>query len=602
MAPVKQDFNIDVQTIENTDISLSEYIYLRIAQLGVKSIFGVPGDFNLNLVDELDKVPQLKWIGCCNELNATYAADGYAKASGTIGVVVTTYGVGELSAINGIAGAFAEYAPVLHIVGTSAMATKRLEHVHNIHHLAGSKNFLDRPDHYIYEKMVDDICIVKESLSEIENACGQIDNAIVQTYLLSRPGYLFLPRNMATMKVPRERLFNQPLALERVDLHPGETLQVVEKILEKFYHAKEPALIVDYLTRPFRMMENCSKLIGALENKVNIFSRPMSKGFVDESHPRYIGCYIGKQSKHPSTSDILEKKSDFILSVGTFDVETNNGGFTSKLPQEHLVELNPHFTRVGTQCFSNVNMCHVLPLLASKLRGDLISMATVHPNDFSLRKKEKAQDKMKALNQSHLVKSTELLLNANDTLIVETCSFMFAVPDIAFPNNTQFISQSFYNSIGYALPATLGVSIAKRDFRKPGKVVLIQGDGSAQMTIQELATMVRQKVKPTILLLNNEGYTVERMILGPTKEYNDIAPNWDWTGMLRAFGDIRGHSKSISIDTCGRLDKLVQTREFQEPTHLNFVELILGRMDAPERFANMVKEIANLEHASKSIH
>lgn len=68
--------------------------------------------------------PNVCWVGCANELNAAYAADGYARVSG-VGALLTTFGVGELSAINGIAGSYAEYVPVLHIVGAPCRGAQR---------------------------------------------------------------------------------------------------------------------------------------------------------------------------------------------------------------------------------------------------------------------------------------------------------------------------------------------------------------------------------------------------------------------------------------------------------------------------------------------
>ncbi|KAJ5273012.1 hypothetical protein N7478_008137 [Penicillium angulare] len=95
-------------------IKIADYLFTRLRQLGIELIFGVPGDCNLRLVDFVEP-SGLHWIGNCNELNAAYAVDGYASINGLY-ALITTYGVGELSAINGIAGAFAEKAGVIHIV------------------------------------------------------------------------------------------------------------------------------------------------------------------------------------------------------------------------------------------------------------------------------------------------------------------------------------------------------------------------------------------------------------------------------------------------------------------------------------------------------
>ena len=99
-------------------IKVADYLAKRIMELGIDTVFGLPGDYNFNILDAIIKNPGLTWINSTNELNASYAADGYARIKG-FGAVVTTFGVGELSAINGIAGAYSENVPVLKITGVS---------------------------------------------------------------------------------------------------------------------------------------------------------------------------------------------------------------------------------------------------------------------------------------------------------------------------------------------------------------------------------------------------------------------------------------------------------------------------------------------------
>src|SRR5213080_3371406 len=102
-----------------------DYIVQRIADEGVEHCFGVPGDYAFPVGDAVDRNPNIKWIGCSNELNASYAADGYARVRGAA-MLSTTYAVGELSAINGVMGAKAERSLVYHIVGMPSYQNQRL--------------------------------------------------------------------------------------------------------------------------------------------------------------------------------------------------------------------------------------------------------------------------------------------------------------------------------------------------------------------------------------------------------------------------------------------------------------------------------------------
>ena len=106
-----------------TRYSIADYLVERLGECGIDHLFGIPGDYNLQFLDHVIDSPRVRWVGCANELNAAYAADGYARIHGA-GALLTTFGVGELSALNGVAGSYAEYVPVLHIVGAPVTASQ----------------------------------------------------------------------------------------------------------------------------------------------------------------------------------------------------------------------------------------------------------------------------------------------------------------------------------------------------------------------------------------------------------------------------------------------------------------------------------------------
>jgi len=119
-------------------ISIGEYLAKRLEEIGVKHYFAVPGDYNLILLDKLIKNKNIELIGCCNELNAGYAADGYARATG-IGVIVTTFTVGALSALNAVGGSYSEDLPIIVISGgpnTNSEPENQL-----LHHTLGEVNY-----------------------------------------------------------------------------------------------------------------------------------------------------------------------------------------------------------------------------------------------------------------------------------------------------------------------------------------------------------------------------------------------------------------------------------------------------------------------------
>ena len=133
-----QSHVITPSTISSSEATLGRHLARRLVQVGVTDVFSVPGDFNLTLLDHLIAEPGLNLVGCCNELNAGYAADGYARSRG-VGACVVTFTVGGLSVINAIAGAFSENLPVICIVGgpnSNDFGSHRI-----LHHTIGLPDF-----------------------------------------------------------------------------------------------------------------------------------------------------------------------------------------------------------------------------------------------------------------------------------------------------------------------------------------------------------------------------------------------------------------------------------------------------------------------------
>lgn len=124
---------------------VGQYLMDCLSNVGVDKVFGVPGDFNLTFLDDIISRDDLEWVGNTNELNASYAADGYARLKG-IAAMVTTFGVGELSAVNGIAGSYAERVPVIQITGAPTRAVE--QDGKYVHHSLGEGRFDDYRNMY----------------------------------------------------------------------------------------------------------------------------------------------------------------------------------------------------------------------------------------------------------------------------------------------------------------------------------------------------------------------------------------------------------------------------------------------------------------------
>jgi len=567
-------------------IPLGSYIFHRVQQVNsLKSIFGVPGDFNLALLEHLYNFPKLNWIGNCNELNAGYAADGYARVN-KFGVLITTFGVGELSALNAISGSFTENVPVLHIVGTSSTIAKKMNDK-SIHHLIPNKNSWDvKQDHYVYEKLVEPFTCIVESLNDKDLLLIQdkIDHVIETIYQNNKPGYLFVPANLPNILIPINK--SKPLQLKKIDSNPELTNNIVNKILNKMY-TKNFTILADNLIK--NRKDELNNFIQ--ENNIDCFTTLLGKSIIDESFARYHGTFIGKLSSKGVNE--LISTFELVLHFGVVNNEVNNFNY-SKIGDfvKDVVEIGKDYVFIDDELITGIDGDLIFDKLTIQADPMKFSRKDVQPvtkttwensysNSYSNSPIETSTSNTK-ITQLSLNSSIQSNFQSGDVIICEMCSFLFSVPDLKFPSNSLFISQNFYGSIGYALPATLGASLAIRDCGEETKrrVILIQGDGSAQMTIQELSSFIRYDVKPLILLLNNEGYSVERICCGPTRSYNDIQPNWNWLGLFKVFGDVEDKSISVRVDDNSELQKEL----IKDHGKLKMIEVILDKMDVPWRF------------------
>ncbi|KAJ4911518.1 Pyruvate decarboxylase 4 [Raphanus sativus] len=180
-------------SVASSEATLGRHLARRLVQAGVTDIFSVPGDFNLTLLDHLIAEPELKNIGCCNELNAGYAADGYARSRG-VGACVVTFTVGGLSVLNAIAGAYSENLPVICIVGgpnSNDFGTNRI-----LHHTIGLPDFSQEL------RCFQTVTCHQAVVNNLEDAHEQIDKAISTALKESKPVYISISCNLAAAPHP----------------------------------------------------------------------------------------------------------------------------------------------------------------------------------------------------------------------------------------------------------------------------------------------------------------------------------------------------------------------------------------------------------------
>lgn len=549
-------------------IPVGQYLFERLKQLHVDSIFGLPGDFNLVLLDYIGNVKGLRWVGNTNELNAGYAADGYARIK-KLACLVTTFGVGELSTLAAVAGSYAEHVGLVHVVGVPSTAAQNKHLL--LHHTLGNGDFT------AFKKMSEKITHSAITLLDPATAPKQIDEMIKAAYLYQRPVYIALPSNIASADCDPSGL-KTPLDLK---LSPNEKEaedEVLDSIVEMMCKAKEPILLVDACASRHDVIKETIEL--ARITQFPIFVTPMGKSVIDEHNPRFGGVYVGSLTE-PDVAETVES-SDFILSVGGLMSDFNTGSFSYHLSTKNVVELHSDHTKIRRAFYHGVQMKFVLEKLSKRLEQKPIKKEFVPVH--SVKTAVTPVPPNTPIRQQWLWTRVGQWLRPGDIIISETGTSSFGIIQTKFPENSVGISQVLWGSIGYSVGAACGASIAAQELDPSRRVILFVGDGSLQLTGNEISTMVRWDVHPYLFVLNNDGYTIERLIHGENAFYNDVHP-WKYTKLLDLFN--AKDYDSPTVKTVGQLNNLFDSKEFSSPSKIRLIELMLDRMDAPR---NLVKQ------------
>ncbi|MBV54081.1 MAG: indolepyruvate decarboxylase [Coxiellaceae bacterium] len=530
---------------------LAKFIIDQIKHKNVKSIFGVPGDYNLAFLDYFIHDSKLQWVGNCNELNAAYAADGYARIKG-FGVLVTTYGVGELSAINGVAGSYAEHVPVLHIVGYPK--TTVLNEKLPVHHSLANKD----PECFL--RSVRSFTCEAELIASDTAACQilKVIDRITETQL---PGVIALPCDLL------ETMINTNT--EKTQLSRDE-LPDITKFTKLFNQAKTPIILVGADVRRFSWQEEVLSLIES--TNIPFVTTFMGKTVLPESHPNYMGLYAGDLSSD-SVQNYIEN-SDCIISVGTQQTDFNTGGFSDQYSHlDNHIKIKWNYIEIQKDIYRDVDVKALLSLLTRHLKK---SENPVEIN-FSPQKISHSS----AWEQKNFWRyAAQKIIKDDDTVFAEAGTSLFGILPEYIPSNARLYSQILWSSIGYTLPAAFGASLANNGQR----VILFIGDGSFQLTAQELCRIAYEKTNVMIIFINNDGYTVERAIHGPNEKYNDI-PRWDYSSFAKSLGFENTEKIDNFIDLNHCIDKY---DTINEPV---FLECFFKKEDSPRLLLDVAEKI-----------
>ena len=530
-----------------------DYIIQRLADEGIEHCFGVPGDYAFPVCDAVERSQRIKWIGCSNELNASYAADGYARVRGAA-MLSTTYAVGELSAINGVMGAKAERSIVYHVVGIPSYQNQRLRK--SMHHTFGDGNF----GNFVSISAQSACC---HAVIHPDNCIIEMERVIAEARRNNQPAYIVVPSDYALASVTPNEV--QPVTLKSNEASLGKAIAAVAERLE---NAKSVVALPAFTLSRLRLQAKVRKVIEALG--CAFVTTAMDKCIIDESHPQFAGMYAGALSA-PKTRQIVEN-AELVLDLGGVSLNDETTiAFSGQLDPERFVSIGLNDVRVGEQIFGNVRLVDMLAGLA-KLKSSAPRYHRTPENTSPLNGHSSDKITMDALYSRYAA-----FIRPGDNVVLESGSSSVGLAPMRLADDVQVHIQMLWGSIGWATGAAFGIALADRNRR----TILITGEGSHQLTANEIGNMGRFQANPIIFVLNNDGYMVERALEPiPDWSYNDLA-KWRYADLPGAFGC--ADWLTARVETLDELDAAMKAA--RESKSGAYIEIIGGRMDMPKGLA-----------------
>jgi indolepyruvate decarboxylase len=484
-----------------------EHVLSRLRDIGITDVFGVPGDYSFTVNDAICNDRDMRWVGCCNELNAAYAADGYARIKG-VAALCTTYGVGELSAINGVAGAYAEHLAVFHLVGTPNISTQGARAL--MHHTLGNGEY------DLFRRMSEPV-VCASAVMTPQNVAYECERLIFEALYHRRPVYMAFPADLASRPVLGDA---RPIPLPRSDF--GTLSAATNAIAAALEKASSACVLPGVLVARTGLRATLQGLIDC--SGLPFATMFMAKSVLDEQHPAYAGMYDGALMNEKVRGFVED--SDLIINVGAPMTDFNTGAFTAHLDPAKTITIGHHRAQVNGKTYSSVEIGDLLAALTQRLpkrvwptiRANSLGPITGSRND--------------PISVDALYPRWARFLEPDDILVAETGTASMGLGFARLPKGATFHNQTLWGSIGWATPAAFGAAVAAPDKR----VVLVTGDGSHQLTAQEIGQFARLGLKPVVFVLNNDGYLIERLLCKDAAvAYNDIAP-WHYAELPHALG------------------------------------------------------------------
>ena len=540
---------------------LFEYLYRR----GVRHSFGVPGDFALPTFTWLEK-SKIRSITMTHEPAAGFAADAYSRING-IGLVCVTYCVGGLNVLNAIAGAYAEKSPV--VVVSGAPGRKDREKDPLLHHKV--KTFETQ------RRIYDEVTVASTVLLDEQRAACEIVRCIEACLRQKRPVYIEVPHDIVDREIPIAGI--PPVVPESSD--PHTLAAALRETLSLIRAAKKPVILAGVELARYRT----ARLVVRMAERMNIpvAADLLSKSAVPENHPLYIGVYGGAMSSDEHVRNYVES-ADLVLMLGTFITDMSMGFYTAKLDRGRTVLATTERVSVQYHRYDSIQFREFLEALAT---ARIKPKRFKHPNPHALPKPLKNIERPQVLTMVDVFRILSLRLDERCCVISDIGDAIFGAVGIRSARQAQFIAPAYYMSMGFAVPASIGVAMAAKRLRP----YVLVGDGAFQMTGVEISTIVRLGLNPIIIVLNNDGYGTMRAI---REGRFNVITQWNYSKIC----ELVGGGDSTIASTIGEFDAALSRAQKSDRVHV--IELKIPRDDVSQQLARIAAEVRKMRGSKNS--
>jgi indolepyruvate decarboxylase len=518
---------------------LGDFLVAYLRTIGVTHLFGIPGDLVMRLFLRFGRPRGLRIVTLSHEPGVGFAADGYARATGRIGVVCVTYGAGGHNMVNPIAGSFSERVPLLVISGGPGEDERRLGTL--IHHQAKEIESQLR----IYQELTCAARVIDDPASAAED----IDAVVRAMWADRRPGYLEIHRDMVERPIPvPERLLHWNGRLPERRSHPRKVGAAARETAARLDAARAPVVIAGIECHRYHLTRELLRLLD--RTGAPCATTVLAKGAIPIDHPQHMGVYIGAISPRPIRARI--DRADVVLNLGTLLTDMNLMMRAPTFALESAISAVDDRVEIGFHTYDEVTLRDYLGALAAlPLRRH--RERVVYADNLSPQQRGTAR----ALRMSDVLWEVNRFLRGRRELMffAESGDALFAGLDVRVEGPAGYFAQGLYASMGFGVPGAMGAQIGTG--RRP---LVLCGDGAFQMTGPEIAHAPRHGVNPIVLVLNNSGWGIFRPVADrqdlldlPAWPYAELGGLWGgWGVRVETVAELRD-----ALDEAGRCERFV---------------------------------------------